>query len=250
MKAEFSQSAVTVLAYHFWSRNGYEEAFAKVEHAFKETWRHCGRLKTVLVVNETAPCVERFAAENDNVEVQVEPSLIPGKIFTMSADMNSRLYTRFTTPYVLVIQGDGYPLRPGLEEFVGRYDFIGAPYVRISWWRNLLCHILGYWMSNGGFSLRSRRICKAAADFWPTYSKFHPSDMTVEDLYYTKTLPLRHPDYRFKYKIAPNTVAIRFSYDALVQQPVKELPFGFHRAITVEALKRKESDEISDSDRA
>lgn len=230
------QSAVTVLAYHFWGRDGYDDAFSKVEHAFRETWRHCGRLKSVLVVNETAPCVERFAAENDNVEVQFEPSLVPGKIFTMSADMNGKLYSRFGTPYVLIIQNDGYPLRPGLEEFVGKYDFIGAPYVRISWWRDLICRVLGYWMSNGGFSLRSRRICEAAACFWSRYARFHPSDSTVEDLYYTKTLPLRHPSYRFKYKIAPNTAAIRFSYDALVPQPVKELPFGFHRAKTFEVL--------------
>ena len=233
------QSTVTVLAYHFWGCDGYDAAFAKVEHAFRETWRHCGRLKSVLVVNETAPCVEQFAAENDNVEVQVEPSLVPGKIFTMSADMNGKLYSRFETPYVLIIQNDGYPLRAGLEEFVGKYDFIGAPYVRISWWRNMICRALGYWMSNGGFSLRSKRICEMAASYWPGYARFHPSDKTVEDLYYTKTLPLGHPGYRFKYKIAPNTAAIRFSYDALVPQPVKEMPFGFHRAKTLEALNER-----------
>jgi len=28
------QSAVTVLAYHFWGRDGYDEAFAKLKHAF------------------------------------------------------------------------------------------------------------------------------------------------------------------------------------------------------------------------
>ena len=41
------QSVVTVLAYHFWGRDGYDEMFAKVEHAFRETWRYCGRLKSL-----------------------------------------------------------------------------------------------------------------------------------------------------------------------------------------------------------
>lgn len=31
------QSTVTVLTYHFWGRDGYEEAFSKVEHTFRET---------------------------------------------------------------------------------------------------------------------------------------------------------------------------------------------------------------------
>ena len=119
---------VTVLAYHFWKREGYEVAFARVRHAIEQTWRHCGILKTVLVVNERQPCVDSFAASHPNVEVQEEPSLVPGDIHTMSVDCNSRLYTRFKTPYVLIVQNDGYPLRDGLRDFVGRYDFIGAPY--------------------------------------------------------------------------------------------------------------------------
>ena len=123
------ENEVTVLAYHFWDDQGYDAAFGRLALAVRETWRHCGQLRTVLVVNKTRPCIEAFAAENREVEVQVEPSLVPGDINSMSADCNSRLWTRFSTPYVLVIQADGYPLRGGLEEFVGKYDFIGAPYV-------------------------------------------------------------------------------------------------------------------------
>lgn len=223
-------AAVTVLAYHFWAKEGYDDAFGKVRHAFEETWRHCGRLKSVLVVNETAPCVERFAAENPNVEVQVEPSLIPGKIFTMSADMNGRLHERFMTPYVLIIQNDGYPLRSRLEDFVGRYDFIGAPYVRDSWWKNLVCRMFNRWTQNGGFSLRSRRICEAAAKLWN--EKYHAMGKCVnssEDIFYTQFLPLHDRPYRRTFRLATNRESLRFSWDAIVPiPPPKELPFGFH----------------------
>ena len=221
---------VTVLAYHFWRKDGYEEAFAKIEHAFRETWRHCGRLKSVLVVNESAPCVERFAAENPNVEVQVEPSLEPGRIFTMSADMNGRLHTRFKTPYVLIIQNDGYPLRPGLEDFVGKFDFIGAPYVGLQWWKRLAACLLNYHVQNGGFSLRSRAICEAAAECWN--SKYHAlgdCNASSEDIFYTGTLVRKERRYRRRFRFATARESLKFSWDPVVPIPrPREQPFGFH----------------------
>ena len=246
-KNEDLQSSVTVLAYHFWGRDGYEEAFSKVEHAFRETWRHCGRLKSVLVVNETAPCIERFADENDNVEVQVEPSLVPGKIFTMSADMNGKLYTRFTTPYVLVIQGDGYPLRPGLEEFVGKYDFIGAPYVGLQWWKQLVAGITNYHVQNGGFSLRSRAICEAAAKYWnEKYHVLGDCKAASEDIFYTSTLVRKEWRYRRAFRFATSRESLRFSWDAIVPIPMpKTLPFGFHRDNSLTALNEVYADSMA-----
>ena len=231
---------VTVLAYHFWGREGYGEAFAKVEHAFVETWRHCGRLKSVLVVNESAPCVERFAAENGNVEIQVEPSLIPGKIFTMSADMNGRLCERFGTPYVLVVQNDGYPLRPGLEEFVGKYDFIGAPYVGLQLWKQLVARIANYHVQNGGFSLRSRAICEAAAKCWnEKYHVLGDGKATSEDIFYTSTLVVKERRYRRDFRFAASRESLAFSWDASVPIPMpKALPFGFHGDDSLNVLKK------------
>lgn len=239
-------SDVTVLAYHFWGREGYETAFEKIAHAFNETWRHCGLLKSVLVVNETAPCVERFVAEHANVEVQVEPSLVPGDIFTMSADMNGRLYMRFATPYVLIIQGDGYPLRPGLGEFVGKYDFIGAPYVGLQWWKTLVAWAMNYHVQNGGFSLRSHAICRAAA--WHWNRKYHAlgnCKAASEDIFYTETLVKRERRYRRAFRFASSRESLAFSWDAIVPIPKpKKLPFGFHRESTVEILCGKDVDEI------
>jgi hypothetical protein len=230
---------VTVLAYHFWKKDGYEEAFAKVRHAFEETWRHCGRRKSVLVVNEAAPCVERFAAENDNVEVQVEESLVPGRIFTMSADMNGRLWKRFSTSYVLIIQSDGYPLRPGLEAFVGKYDFIGAPYVGLQWWKTLAAGFANYHVQNGGFSLRSRRICEAAAEYWN--GKYHALGDTrdaSEDIFYTGTLVRKERKYRKSFRFATSREALKFSWDASVPIPRPgELPFGFHGKETAKVVE-------------
>lgn len=229
---------VTVLAYHFWGDEGYEAAFEKVRHAFEETWRHCGRLKSVLVVNETAPCVERFAAENDNVEVQVEPSLVPGKIFTMSADMNGKLYSRFGTPYVLIIQNDGYPLRPGLEEFVGKYDFIGAPYVGLQWWKQIVAAIANYHVQNGGFSLRSHAICEAAAKYWnEKYHALGDCKASSEDIFYTGTLVRKERRYRRAFRFATSRESLAFSWDAIVpiQMPGR-LPFGFHMEQSLKEL--------------
>lgn len=196
-----------------------------------------GILKTVIVANRHFPKLDAFAAAHKEVEIQIEPSLVPGDIATMSADCCGRLHSRFSTPYCLVVQDDGFPLRDTLRDFLGKWDFVGAPYVRVSWWRNLIAGALGYWMSNGGFSLRSKRICEAAAQYWRRkYAARHPSPMTIDDLFYTKTLPLRHPTFRFKFRIAPNKTALRFSYDAIVKQPLRKQPLGFHRAATFEAL--------------
>ena len=239
--------AVTVLAYHFWAKEGYEDAFAKVRHAFEETWRHCGKLQSVLVVNATAPCVERFAAENPNVEVQVEPSLVPGKIFTMSADMNGKLHERFHTPYVLVIQNDGYPLRPGLDDFLGKYDFIGAPYVGLQWWKRLVAWLTNYHVQNGGFSLRSHAICEAAAKYWnEKYHALGDCNATSEDIFYTGTLIKKERRYRRLFRLASGRESLRFSWDAIVPiKKPKELPFGFHGWKAKESLVNNRHGEAS-----
>ena len=230
---------VTVLAYHFWGHGGYEDSFEKIKHAFKETWRHCGRLKSVLVVNETAPCVVQFAAENKNVEVQIEPALEPGNIFTMSADMNGRLFRRFKTPYVLIIQNDGYPLRSGLADFVGKYDFIGAPYIGLQWWKQCISYLTNYRVQNGGFSLRSRAICEAAARYWnDKYHKLGNCTESSEDIFYTSTLIRNERKYRRSFRLATAKESLAFSWDAIVPIPKpNNLPFGFHGSRSLNLMK-------------
>ena len=240
-RTEYSKGPddVTVLAYHFWNEDGYDDAFSRVECAIREAWLHCGLMRTVLAVNCVRPCVERFAAAFPCVEVQVEESLVPGEIFTMSADMNGKLHRRFSTPYVLVVQNDGFPLRPGLGEFVGKWDFIGAPYVRPTWWKQMICRLANCRVQNGGFSLRSHDICEQAAFYWKKYSAIGDCTNASEDMFYTKFLPLKERSYRRRFRLAPFRDSISFSYDAIVPIAVpKIMPFGFHGTSAFDMLQK------------
>ena len=69
-----------------------------------------------------------------------------------------------TTPFVLVVQWDGYVLDGSRwdPEFL-TFDYIGAPW---PW------HADAAQVGNGGFSLRSRRLLRALAEFQPV----HPED--------------------------------------------------------------------------
>ena len=153
---------VTILIYTFPQRGDEEEAFNKIAASIEKTWENVGRLKTAIVASHHFPAVDDFASRHANVELQIEPALVPGDIKTMSMDCIKNLHKRFSTQYVLVIQDDGFPIRAGLEEFVGKWDFIGAPMFSDGWKRKLAFAIgLGSYI--GGFSLRSKRMCECAS---------------------------------------------------------------------------------------
>lgn len=233
---------VTVLTYSFPKPGDEFCAFGRVAHALTETWRHCGNLPTVVVADRRFAALDDFSVKHPSVQVQLEPALVPGDIQSMSDDCNSRLADRFNTEYVLIVQDDGYPLRSGLEEFVGRYDFIGAPYVRDIWWKNAICGLLGCWVQNGGFSLRSKRICKAASEYWRRdYAvRLRGSRDAAEDLFYTKVLPLQEFSYRRRFRLATNRESLRFAYDAAVPVEMPDIcPFGFHRLQSLQKLNEK-----------
>ena len=227
---------VTILIYTFPLKGKESNAFAKIAFSIRETWKWCGKLHTVIVSSHHFEAVDRFVSENEDVELQVEPSIIPGKIASMSFDCIVRLYRRFTTPYVLIIQDDGYPIREGLEEFVGKYDFIGAPSTRDG--RRKLMNWLGFPCLNGGFSLRSREICRAASRSWRYWWRFvlpRASNFFAEDTFYTLTACL-NPFYRFRYRFANEREASRFSFDALDGAASCKkgcVPFGLHGKFTL-----------------
>ena len=232
---------VTVLSYYWGAEvEKPDTQFYRIESAFRETWLHCGMLRSVIVTDRPTRQMEKFAEIFPSVEIQIEPSLVPGDIFTMSQDCDGKFAERFSTEYLMVIQDDGFPLRSGLDEFLGKWDFIGPPYVRDKWFPRMLARLFNLWTSNGGFSVRTHQMCEMAADYWKR--KWHTcTDPYVvgEDAYYTATL-LRHEwKYNRTMKMADNRSALKFAYDIIVPQPIKELPFGFHRAETfVEFLKR------------
>ncbi len=220
---------VTILAYHFWDGEGYDRAFRRVECAIRETWLNCGQMATVLVVNREEPCVQQFADAFACVTVQVEFALTPGDIFTMSCDCNGNLHKRFSTPYVLIVQNDGFPLRAGIDEFVGKYDFIGAAYVRNTWWKQAICRLMNCNVQNGGFSLRSHEICEKAAFYWCKYKTMGDIVSSSEDIFYTKFLPMHERNFRRSVRLADFSDSRKFSHDAIVPIPApREMPFGFH----------------------
>lgn len=234
-------STVTVLAYFFRDAASYEAKFVHLAGAILETWRHCGRMRTVVVTNRIGDALARFAARYPWVEVQIEPSLVPGDIDSMSRDCDARLYARFTTPYVLIVQDDGFPLREGLDEFVAMdYDFIGAPFCRDLWWTRRLTRLLRFAPMNGGFSLRSRHCCRVVADYWRRFYANLPFNSNfIEDNFYTNYLPRRHLGAWLRLRPCPCDIAARFSHDGSFPLNVRRgLPLGFHNARAFEALSK------------
>ncbi len=239
-KAAHSQSetfklgpdSVTVLSYFYRQREAYDDKFQNLRGALLETWRRCGRMRTVVVTNEIAPALARFIDEFPWVEAQVELSLIPGKLSAMSIDCNVHLYQRFQTDYVLIVQDDGFPIREGLTDFLGKYDYIGAPFVRHSTWYDWYPYPR-FCVGNGGFSLRSRRICEAAAKYYSRYFKRVPYfwPLVGDDTFYCKTLRMVFPSYRREFRFAPPEIAGLFSFEGNeVYFPQNCLPLGFHSA--------------------
>ena len=231
-------SNITVLAYFFRPPEMAAVAFPFLKCAILETWRLCGAMKTVIVVHTLAKEVSVFAMQYPRlIEIQEEPTLRPGDINSMSIDCITRLYSRFSTDEVLIVQDDGFPLRSGLERFSGRYDFIGAPFRRPFFFIQLLGRVLRDWPSNGGFSLRSRKMCRLVAEHWEIHDANTPFDKTkIEDCYYTQTVPRSSLRFRWKMHIAESNVAFRFSYDGSISIPPPSDVFGFHGAGGFQAI--------------
>ena len=232
---------VTVLIYTFPKKGSEGDAFARIVASIERTWKHCGELKTVIVASHRFAEVEEFVSSHQNVELQIEPSLVPGNIKTMSMDCIKKLYTRFATSYVLIIQDDGFPVSSGLEEFVGKVDFWGAPIICDGWKRKML-YFFGFGSFNGGFSLRSRRLCEYASCKWHSIFRHlfkEDSPYLGEDFYYTTLLKFL-PATWFKFHFPSERDAFRFSFDNLggrVSLPIESVrPFGVHGRSTIDLM--------------
>lgn len=212
---------VTLLIYAF----PQDVRFDLFEHAIRQSWAVLGALPTVVVTHDAS-----LVPPMPGVEVQVEPTLRAGGLDAMSLDCITRLHTRFATPHVLIVQDDGFPLRDDLDRFL-RYDYVGAPDLTPSKRRGRLADLLGLTVLNGGFSLRSRRVCRLAARLW----RLNPCRWHIppEDRFYS---PLRlWPGMRFP----PARVAAAFSQDALDDGHTlwpEVAPMGMHRALTFAAI--------------
>ncbi|QCG93049.1 tetratricopeptide repeat protein (plasmid) [Azospirillum sp. TSA2s] len=125
------------------------------------------------------------------------------------------LHRHIETPYVLIVQWDGFILDARLwsEEYKA-YDYIGARWTLFDDAANV---------GNGGFSLRSRRLLEATAD--PEVTELHPED------YHLCRTHRRLLQERYGITYAPPALADRFSVErvatgAEIAEPVET--FGFH----------------------
>lgn len=120
--------------------------------------------------------------------------------------MVRRLGDCFATGHVLVVQWDGFVLDAACWDpaFLD-YDYIGAP------WNDPQRSV-----GNGGFSLRSRRLCEALRELAP--AKTHPEDVCI-------SIDLRPQLEARGICFAPTAVAERFAWE----EPQPPFPtFGFH----------------------
>ena len=224
---------VTAVAYVFGTEEKMPDYGDAIELALRETYRHCGLLKTTLVVNRMTPGLEAFASAcHGKLRVDVDDSLKPGDIVGFSRNMIRTLPERFDTPYMLNIHPDGFPLRPGLDEHVGKWDYIGGPWRidRDNWiTRILLSRNDG--AGNGGFALRTRAICEQGAGAYRRLWKMIPDCyLLYEDVFFTRFLPRWQPGYAKRIRLAPQAASAGFAYceNDAAQQRYGGLPFGFH----------------------
>ncbi len=238
-----ADSRVSAVIYHFGVPERIDSRFPAIKCSILETWRHCGIMRTTIVTNFPTPILERFAEEfSPNVFIMRNDALVPGDLPSMSIDCNANLHRYFDSDFVLVIQNDGFPLREGLERFLGDYDYIGAPFVRHTFLTNITGFSRRHAVGNGGFSLRSKRICEQASYHWhKRYAHILPPEnrFTREDAFYCCLLPILERAYRRTMCFAPVEEALAFSFDALYDQMPTEKPFGFHGPAAFLAFREK-----------
>lgn len=224
---------VTLLTPWLWSDERFDALLDSLLAAVLMAWRACGRLPVVLLVNRVTPTLQRMA-DDWGLCLQVESGLRGGggNVRDLNREAIVNLSNRFETSYVLTFQNHAFPLRAGLREFVGRYDYIGAPWVfgKDDWiTRVLLRH--RYDVGNGAFSLRSRRLCETTAWYYRRKYKFLPHCYLVNDDYFIgKTLPSFEKRYRETIRVAPPEAAAAFALEdnVTVHASVNAHPFGFH----------------------
>jgi len=229
---------VTFVAYWFWNDNRFVTDRYAIQVPILMTRRYCGNIPGVLIANRTDSALELFC-EQQHVRLVVEPSLVGGTR-QLNIDYIGNLHSRFDTPYCLTIQDDGFPLQPGLDRFVGPYDYVGAPWdLSKDDWIGRMLLFRSRPVGNGGFSLRTHAICERASWYYQRKYKLLPFCFLLQDdFFFCRVLPTYEPSYRHSMRIAPVAEAARFSveqhWDAYLAAGAQT--FGFHSAAAFQRL--------------
>lgn len=220
---------VTLLAYFFWNDDRIETKFYTIECAFLSAFRSWGGgIPAVLVTNRETEAMRSFCARHE-VRLQVDPTLIGG-VPGMNIDCIQNLHRRFETEYVVIIQSDGFPVRAGLEGFLGKWDYIGAPWPGHGNWKDRLFLYPKFSVGNGGFCLRSKRICEQASKSYGGVWKHLPYSLFVgDDVFYCKTMPVLSARWRRTFCYPTREEALRFSVEWVPRgMEMAAAPLGFH----------------------
>lgn len=130
--------------------------------------------------------------------------------------MMKELTKHFNTSHVLTIHEDGYVLNwQAWDNEWLQYDYIGG-----TWWYKDNMNV-----GNGGFSLRSKKLCDILANHHIDEEHMHPEDHHISRTF----RPSLEKDFGIKF--APEEVANKFSIEAYgVPPPYNKYngAFGFH----------------------
>ena len=179
--------------------------------------------------NITLCCID--SAQPDKAKIAFDRCkssfIFGGELFINDPQINSRqAYSKFIlqelhkhihTDFVLIVQWDGYIINPDAwsDQFLD-YDYIGAVW---PW------HPEGKRVGNGGFSLRSKKLCELTAS-----PDFAYADLNEDDLicHVNKDFLENHG-----IKFAPEEIARYFSFERELSN-IKT--FGFHGDFNFERL--------------
>ena len=224
---------VTLLTNWLWMDDRFDTRLDGLLAAILMTWKHCGRLPVTLIVNRVTLKLEEMAGAW-KINLVVKPGFKGGGGDCRDLNRNTILHLAdwFDTEYVLTFQDHAFPLRSGLEEFLDKWDYIGAPWPfdADDWVTRLILPRRGH-VGNGAFTIRSRNLCERVAYYYQRHFRFFPHCYLFNDDYFIgKTLPSWESGYHNEVRIAPPEVAARFALEnnRQLQDEIGTLPFGFH----------------------
>ncbi len=228
---EFSPTklnGVTLLAYFFWNDDRIETKFYTIECAFLSAFRSWGAgIPATLVTNRETTTMRDFCGRH-GIQLQVDPTL-KGGVPGMNLDCIRNLHRRFDTKYVVILQSDGIPVKAGLESFLDKWDFVGAPWIGHGNWKDWFVYPR-FAVGNGGFCIRSKRICEAASKAYEPFWSHLPYSLLVgDDIFYCKTMPFLSRKWRKAFQYPSREVALRFAVEHIPKDlELTVPPIGFH----------------------
>ena len=230
-KCEFTPSKlgnVTLLSYFFWNDDRIETKFYTVECAFLCAFRSWGAGMPATIVTNRETNAMRDFGKRHGIQLQVDPAL-KGGVPGMNIDCIRNLHKRFDTDYVVILQSDGMPVKAGIEQFVGQWDYVGAPWTGHGNWKDWFVYPR-FAVGNGGFCIRSKRICEAASRAYEPFWSHLPYSLLVgDDIFYCKTMPFLSRKWRKTFQYPSREEALRFALEHIPQGlELTDPPLGFH----------------------